>query len=493
MSAKDRVIKQISTVHLLRDQLTSPGNTVLQSAFPSKGDTTIDVAAITNFADGDVIRIGSGETLELAEINGTPAGNTITVLEPLSRDHPTAEPVVEQYAADLGDVSDGGLTLSWAGESQDIFVATQRLVYATLNGFVSATMEFSFPGTSVHNFAWAVGASPADVKGSGTSAAPYAFTSDGTEFGNESNMSLVVVGTTMDGTIVASELWGVDFDYTGISAAFSRGVHTQLPIRATGNGGVIDNLTPAYLTNGDAVSTDTPTKGKVFDAVTEFGILTDGAGTGAVASGGAAGTNTVTLGVGEGAGFAADEWVQFGANGSGTVEFHQVESVATDTLTMRTFFYRSQVATTAVKGMVETAFAGIGTEGVNLTIGGSVEEIRSATSRIAIGTRPGQAQVSIGAGIIEINEVNFAYALGIAQSEITANRLPITGDNIGITSIDGIYMKGLLLDGTNFRVSGWGNSVDMASVQSILNNQGAITEIPILLKPASGLQLLNWA
>ena len=169
-----------------------------------------------------------------------------------------------------------------------------------------------------------------------------------------------------------------------------------------------------------------------------------------------------------------------------------MESVATDTLTMRSQFYRSQIATTAVAGMVETAFAGIGTDGVTVAIGGSVEEIRSATSRIAIGTRPGQAQVSLGAGIIEVNEVNFAYALGIAQSEITANRLPITGDNIGLTAIDGVYMKGLLLDSTNFRVSGWGNSVDMANVASILNNQGAITEIPILLKPASAIQLLNW-
>lgn len=71
------------------------GSTTLDGA-TKEGATRLNVAAITNFTNGDIIEIdGGGSNPECRKINGAPAGTTIVVTPPLDHDHATAGTVKE--------------------------------------------------------------------------------------------------------------------------------------------------------------------------------------------------------------------------------------------------------------------------------------------------------------------------------------------------------------------------------------------------------------
>jgi hypothetical protein len=206
-----------------------------------------------------------------------------------------------------------------------------------------------------------------------------------------------------------------------------------------------------------------------------------------VASGGAAGSTSVTLV--SATGFATGDWAKYG---SGELsEYHQVDSVATNTLTNRTPFLRTQAVGTVVVEQVQTPFAGISPEGVRWNFGGAVEKLRSATKKFSIGVRPGTVSMNFSFGIIEISLANFAYALGIAQSQVAGGRLPVNS-NLGTATLDGLYLKGLTQDAANVQVDVWGSSLDIAQVATVINNQGPAAVIPLTAKPASAFRVMQW-
>jgi len=483
MPAKTKVVKQISSVALVRDSTGTFGSTTLTSA-AAAGASTLTVAGITNFAVGELIRVGSGEEMELVQIHGStaPVGSTITLATNLVYSHAIGEQVVAQPAYNIGDITDGGVSLEFNGESTDIFVATKRLVFATLNGYVNAQAKLSLPGVSLYNFAVATGSLFANVVGSGTTASPRQFASDGTDFGGATNMSLIVEGTLMDGTVVRMEMWGVDADYTGISLALSRGTLSPVPVTFTASaGGVMATAASGYT----LVTTNKPSKGDLFDALTSVGFFTDAASPAAttVATGGAAGSSAVTFTVATG--LSAGDWVRFGSGD--TMEIWQLDS----TTTIRGKFLRSQ-AGAAVKKQDQTQIAGVAPEGVTLNIGGSVESLRSALKRTSIGTRPGQANVSFSVPMIETSLSNVARALGIPQSAISGSKLPINGSNLATdTLLNGMFCTGTLLSGSVLTALFWAPSIDLASVAMLWNNNGPAAITPITIKPSSGFALLT--
>lgn len=486
MASKDTIIKQVEAAYALRDKPSGESST-LAVADVAKGASDIEVASIGSIIDGMTLRLGSGELNELVVVSGAPASNVITLEATTLFAHVIGEVVVEQEAHKLQEPTDAGVRIGWQGETVDAFVATQRLVYATLNGYVASRLSFELPGSSLYNFCVAMGADFTTVNGSGTSAAPREFTFDGNEFGGEANQTLVVIGTTLDGSYRRVELYGADYDYSGISLALARGQLTPMPIVATGHATAIYTTNASWI--ADAVTTYTAAKGHMFDALTSAGVMVDtsGGASETVVSGGSAGTNTVT--VSSGTSFTAGDWVRFGTGS--VVEFHQIESIATDALTMRSKFKKSQVAGVAAVESTPTPFAGVGQAGATLAIGGSVEQLRSAISRTSIGTRPGRAEATIGIPVQELSLASFAYVLGIAQGEVANNRLPVTGANLGAVSLDGVYLEGTYLDGSTFRVTGWGCSSDLSNIETLFANSGDPSVLPMLVKP-SVVQLLNW-
>ena len=125
------------------------------------------------------------------------------------------------------------------------------------------------------------------------------------------------------------------------------------------------------------------------------------------------------------------------------------------------------------------------------------EALREITADATVGELVGQSDEGEGVTTLsfattEYSLTNIARAFGIPASEIAGGRLPI-GRKIGLARIDGAYVRGVLQNGTTAWINVWGCSQDVSNVAMALNGQGAPPALPIALKPASGLHLLQVA
>lgn len=485
MPAKNNVIKQLSKVFLVLDNTGTFGSTTL-SAAAAVGATSLTVTAITNFASGDLIRVGAGEEMELAQITGAPSGNTINLVSPgLVYAHAIGEAVVEQTAFDLGDIEAGGVGISFAGESTDIQVATKRLAFTTLRGFLEASVEFSLPTFTLPNLAIAAGILQSTIRGVGTAADPTELTTDGQEFAGVANASIVAVGTKYDGTYIRAELWGVDFDYTGVNFGLTRGQLAAVPIRAVAAaGGAFFSTNYAFTPSTALVST----KAKVWDSLTEVGYFLDTATTTTV--NGAVSAGATSLIMTSGTSFAEGDWVRIGSGD--TAQFLWLGTKSTNTFTLRTRPFRAIASLATITKVTPTKFAGISPDGASLALGGSVESIRIAERSLSIGVRAGAATVSLNFATVDVSLANIAMALGIPAAQVANNRLPV-GVLIGTATLEGVYAKGLLQDGTIAWVISSGNAMDVSQVATTINNSGPAATIPMTVKPSSYVQFLQHA
>ena len=482
MAAKDKVLKQLSQVLLVRDSTGTFGSTTIGAAGAAKGQTVIPVPSTTNFGLNDLVRVGSGETMEIGVVASFVANTSITLADNLTYDHVPGEAVVEQTAWDLGDVTDGGVDVNGNAQTTDVGVATKRLAYTILNGYTDLTAAFGLPSPALYSLCAALGIDFAKITGAGTAASPYALVTDGSEISGAQNQSLIAIGVAMDGSVLRVELWGIDVDYTGFSMPLARGQLASVPVKVlAAAGGVVTTNASAYVAN----TANRPAKGKVFDALVEIGLFADTGTTSVLASNGAAGATGVQFSTG---GFAAGDWVRFGSGD--TVEFHRLNSITdASNAVLKTPLYRAQASGTAVVKQSQTPFAAPAPDGATLNIAGGVDQIRIATRRLTAGLRPGSAVTSLSFSVIDFILANFARALGIPAAKIVGGRLPLTGDVIATDIVQGAYVKGLLQDGTTMWVNVWGCSQDVSSFAAKLTNSGSPAALPIAFKPASGIQI----
>ncbi len=423
------------------------------------------------------MRLGDGEETELVQVDAI-AGAVLTLKEPLAKAHKAGESACAQVGYDLGDVTDGGVTMNAASQTTDVLSAMRRLVYQTLNGYTDLSAEFSLPGLTLENLAVAAGMPYSAIYGAGTAAAPYALATDGSDFGAESNQSLIVLGVNYGGETIRVELWGCDFDYTGVSVQLRRGQLAAVKCKAVAAGGGAASSN-AFVYVADV--TKRSGKGKVFDALTDMGVF----GTAAVPATAVAGAGAVagSLDLGAGA-FTAGDWLMV-ANG-GEVEFHQ----STGGSAISTKLLRDNVGA-EVSRVDKYEFAGVTEDGVTFALGGTVTPIRLAKLRTSAGLQLGAASASLALKVADLSPENFARALGAPLTDVVGGRLHL-GDNIGTAQVEGCYIAGVLKDGTVAEIIAWGCAQDTANVAVQLSQQG-VAALPITLKPTSGIQFRQYA
>lgn len=488
MPVKNKLSRILSKILLLRDQPTPAVNTTLSVA-AAVGATTVTLTSGTGLANGQVLRIGDGEEYEPIVV-GSFVGAVVTLADAagLVYAHRALEPVVQQNAYDLGDPTDKGAVITVNGESVDVNVATRRLVFSIIRGYTDLMGEIEFPTLTLQNLAVATGTPFADIIGAGTPVSPLTLTMDGSRFGAENNQSLIVISTLMDGTNLIEQLWGVDADYTGVNLKLGRGALSSIPVRFMASSGyVISTGTNPFATA--TVITYRPSKGKVWDRLTEFGIYipqpsTPGSTTVSVVS--LAGQKV--LSVTSATNFAADDWIKVGSED--TAEYHQIDSVS-GTLTLKTPLLRDQLVGVTVVEQVLFPIASVSEDGVTIGFGGSMTRIRTATRRLALANRPNMAGLTASLGIMELSLAGIARALGLPTSAISGTRMD-AATLLGTQSLDGVYMKGYLQDGTAVAVDLWGCSQDIAGLARTMGG-GPPAVIPMKLRPSSAIRLTQAA
>lgn len=483
MPSKNKYLSRLKALYIGRDKTGTALSTTL-TANAAKGATSITVAAITNGADGDAIRIGSGNDAELNKISGAPAGNTITLAWPTQRAHVIGEAAREVTIFDHGSPDEGGVDVMVSGETVDVPVATQRLPIATVKGYQGAGAEGAWPYFDIFSFATAIGMLLSKVTGAGTAASPRQLITDGNEMGEENDVFIVAAGVLVDGTEAWVELWGCTMDYTGVNSTLARGNPPRIQFRARASaGGVMYTAAPGYAID----TTYRASKAKVWRALTEVGIRSaSGSGVNTTLTAAAAAGATV-LSVASETGGAPGDRIKVGTGSD--VEYPIIDSVGVGTINLRTKLLRAHAIGEAVVEQAETAFAGITEGGLSLQVSGSVRSVRIATTPLEAGIIPGDAMVTASFNLGDILLANFARALGIPQSAIVGNRLPLDVD-IGTEDIDAIYLKGVLQNGDLVVLDLWGCAMVIQEIRTKLSNRD-ISTIPVTVRPAT-LQLLQY-
>lgn len=493
MANKNSLLKSLTSVLLTRD-LGGGGTTTLLAA-PAKGASIISLTSGTNFAIGDTVRVGSGSQTELVLLVAGQSSPLFATSEPLARAHAIGEAVVEQAAYDLGDVTDAGVDASIAREQSDVVVATRRLVYTVLRGYGDIEAGFTLPGISIENLAFALGIPISAVVGTGVSSVdPKSLVTDLNNISTEQNASLVCIGVAMDGTPIRVELWGVDPDYTGLSINLRRGALAGVPARfiATAGGRISGNAS-AYVAN----TTYRSTKGKVFDGLTEVGVFTNETTapantTIAAPSGGSNVKGARLISVVAATNMAVGDWLRLAAIGSDVVEFHRVASIAVLQISLDTPLLRDQAVGVVVVEQKLEPFGNISPDGVTLAFTGAVDRIREATQVLTIGTRPGTARAAVSFGILDWTVAAIARAAGIDPATIVGNTL-VLDSLLGTAITDGVYVKGILQDGTTAWLLLWGVAQDVSRSALSMISSGAPSAVPTTWVPGSGLALVNHA
>lgn len=484
MGVLDKKFQTHLGLFLFIDTPSGGGSTTL-SASAAAGATTLSLTSAANFAIGDDIRVGTGETMELVRISNL-VTTTVTTAKPTKFAHASAEAVVEQSHLNIGVPEADGLRLNINGESTDVFSSIQRLAYGIVNGFVDLGATFRFPVVTADVIAFALGIPRANVIGDGTAVqqtgtvGPRMFTTDGTLFGGLTNVNLVSTGQMQDGSYLKVDLYNITFDPTSLSVQFARGQLSTVPVKVMASSGAYDFTNTAW-TPANTFSTNASSKADIFSEIVQASVLTD-SGTSNTTSGvTAAGAYVIALT--SATGFTANSWVKIGTGDA--AEYHLIHAVATNNLNLRTQVLRAFAATAPVVQQTVTSL-GVAVGGFTLGMSGSVETQRAETYKTSLGYRVLNCAATLSWNVDSLSQVAVYTALGIPAADVANNVVPL-GARILANAAATILFTGLTQGGRTVTICGWNGAAQVGG-ETQFSTQ-ATASIPMSFKP-NGLQVL---
>lgn len=479
MGILDKQFDVVTGYHLFVDMPTGGGNTTVNTAAAANQNTVV-LAAATNFAVGDDIRIGSGEDAELHRIAAL-VTNTVTTERPLLFAHPVGDPVVEMASLDLGVPEADGVRFNCSVESTDVFSAIQKLAYGTLIGYGDLVVSGRYLAVTADIIALALGLPRSAVIGNGTAAAqtglvgPRLFTSDGVTMGALANACAVVTGTLNDGSRVKATFNGLSFNPTVFTTTFSRGALAAVPFSALAASAAFD-FNNAAFSPANVISTFASSNADLFAEISSVNELADSGTATTLSAGVAAGAYTATCA--SASGILAGDWVRIGTGAN--AEYHLVHSVTTNTLNLRTQVLRAQPSGSAVVKQTVTDVGGV-EGGFTIATPGQVTPQRSETRRLSLKYKTGNISAQLSFNATGVTPENLQRSFGIAAGAMAGNVLPITSNTIARAPNRTFLFLGLTQGGRTIGMCGW-NGTCQATGELNMTQAAALT-IPIAYKP----------
>ncbi len=479
MGVLDKRFNTLVALHVFVDTPTGGGSTTLTAA-AAAGTSTLSLTSATNFAIGDDIRVGTGETMELVRILNL-VTTTVTTAKPLKFDHPIAEPIVEQSAINLGVPEADGFRLRYNGETTDVFAATQRLPYGVLTGYVDLGATWRYEVITADTLAIAFGLPRANVIGDGTAVqqtgtvGPRLFTTDGSIFGGITNVNVVATGQLQDGSYLKIDLYNVSFDPTAVTSTFARGQLATVPVRVLASSGAIDD-TNTLFTPSNIIQTFASSKADIFSEITAVQTLTDSGTSTTTTASVAAGLYQIP--VTSATGITAGSWIRIGSGD--LAEYHLVHGVVSLNVQLRTQTLRAQASGVAVVLQTRTTLS-VAQGGFTFAASGSVETQRSENFRTSLAYRASNVSIALSCNLDAITALNYALALGIPTAQYANNVLPL-GAQIGKATGVNLLFTGLTQGGKTVSICGWNATVNIGGETQF--TQAAAAQIPVSVKPS---------
>lgn len=487
MGLLDKKFNILTALYIFLDKTSGHGNSTAAAATVA-GATTLTVASATNFAIGDDIRVGTGETMELVRISNL-VTTTITTAKPLKYAHASGEPVVEQEAYNLGVPEADGVRIRFNGETTSIFSAVSRLAFGVLTGYVDLGASWRWPFLTTDAIAMALGLPRTNVIGDGTAAhqtgtvGPRLFTTDGANFGTLQNANLVMVGTLNDNSVVKFELYNITFDPTALNVPVARGQLTTVPARVLASGGAFDDTGTAW-TPQTVVQTFAGGKADIPSSISAVQTLADSGTATTTTAGIAAGAYVIPLT--SATGIVAGDIVRLGSGDN--AEYHIIHAIATLNANLRTQVLRAHASGVAVVKQTPTQL-GVAQGGVTLAMSGQVDTERSEYSGISLGYKSRNVEATFSMNLDAITAETLLNALGIPASAYANNVLTLTGDTIARAAAKSFLLLGVTQGGKQFRLLGWNASLTVNG--EIQFTQAATAQAPVSFKPNGFNWLIN--
>lgn len=208
---------------------TAGGSTTVDASSPADAPT-LNVASETGYVAGEFGRVGSGETLEVFEVEAVAAG-IITTKTNLAYTHAVNEVVEKQVKVIMGHISEGGVQANVAEDVFEISAATSALVLARRTTRVTQTISWASILFSLENLAVAFGIAETRVSGAGTAADPSVFRTIAADFNTLKNTSLYFLGALEDGSTFEIRGWNARYDLNKTST-FARNAVAEIPTGA---------------------------------------------------------------------------------------------------------------------------------------------------------------------------------------------------------------------------------------------------------------------
>lgn len=485
MPVLDKAIDKLIALYPMVDTPTGGASTTIATSDITKGATTVTVASGTNIANGDDLRIGTGETMELVRVASGGGTTSIVLAKGTKYAHVVGEAVVEQSALSIGTPEADGFRLSISGETSDVFAATQALAYGALNGFVDVFASWRYPVITVDVLAFALGIPRSAIIGSGTAAVqtgttgPRLFTTDGALFGTATNYNAVAVVQRKDGTYATVYLYNMSFDPTVVNTVFGRGQLSTVPVRVMASHAAVD-FTNSLFTPANTITTFASAKTDIFSEITVAATLEDTGTPTTTTAGVAAGAYSIPVTSASAAGIAAGSWIRLDTGDQ--VEYHLVDNVATNTtLNLRTQVFRAHNSGVAVSATTVTDLGGLN-GGFTFAMQGSTITQRAETFRTSLGLKTGNVAAAFNFNVLSYTPEAVSLQLGIPASATVANVLPL-GAAIATANPKTVLLRGLTQGGKTVTICGWyGSSVVGGETVFTQASQGVV---PVSIKPAA--------
>lgn len=220
------IITQVDAAGIFVEAATPDPETTIDVAV-SAGDSSIGVADEGGAADGDILRIGTGDTMEIGVVASATTGS-ITLDQPVVYDHAVSEAVVEVSKLDMGHVGEGGVDFSI---SEDIFeagAATSAKVLVRKTTRITQGITWPAMEWTTTMLAHAFGIPQSSLTGDGTAATPYRFALDSNVLKTVVGANLYVECTNENGEVIEFQGWGLTPDLNK-SWNVSRNSTAELP------------------------------------------------------------------------------------------------------------------------------------------------------------------------------------------------------------------------------------------------------------------------
>lgn len=467
--------------------LDKPSGVSTTSTAPAAADQATLIVVGTTILAGMDVGIGSGETYEIGRVL-TGGATTVVLTKPLQFAHASGDAVVEQADLMLGNPEAEGIKINVNAETTDVFDCISRFPFGTLSGFTDLGGSLRMPTPTTDILAMALGLARSEVIGDGTTAAqtglvgPRMFTTNGVNFGVLTRATLYVSVQKVDGTYMTWYAQNLSFDPTALSVQYARNTVANVPMKFLFSSMRTD-FTNAAFVPASSVATYLASKGDLVSEITAVGNLTS-SGTSTTSTGVTA-AGAYTIAVTSATGITAGLWIGIGVGA--LKEWHQVDSVVSLSVKLRTKILNGFAASTPVVVQTNTPFAGISIGGVTMSTSGQVSTLRAETFRASLGYRVGNAAIQFTMNLSALTPENFLAAYGLPIAEYANTVLPFRA--IGSGTPLTLVLTALTQSGKTITICLWDGSAVIASETTL--SAAVETQLSMTYKPRMMQYLYN--